>query len=105
MFVMPKHLITKLDIPESSLHMSPLRAIVLSQQYCIITVIWSIIGVSQYIDISIYHNTQEICIVSRYEMRIAIYRDFFIFLYPSSFSILPLTCRNCKVRNVHSFQI
>ena len=34
---------TKLNIPESSLYMSPLRAIVLSQQNCIITVIWSII--------------------------------------------------------------
>ena len=42
-FVMPKHLMTKRNIPESSLYMSPLRAIVLSQQYCIITVIWSII--------------------------------------------------------------
>ena len=31
---------TKLNIPESSLHMSPLRAIVLYQQYCRITVIW-----------------------------------------------------------------
>ena len=42
-FVIPKHLMTKLNTPESSLYMSPLRAIVLSQQYCIITVIWSII--------------------------------------------------------------
>ena len=42
-FVMPKHLMTKLNIPESSLYMSPLHAIDLSQQYCIITVIWSII--------------------------------------------------------------
>ena len=33
-FVMPKHFMTKLDIPESSRYMSPLRAIVLSQQYC-----------------------------------------------------------------------
>ena len=40
---MPKNLMTKLKIPEWSLYMSPLRAIVLSQQYCIITVIWSII--------------------------------------------------------------
>ena len=40
---MLKHLMTKLNIPESSLYMSPLRAIVLSQEYCIITVIWSII--------------------------------------------------------------
>ena len=39
-FVMPKHLMTKLDIPEPSLYMSPLRAIVLSQQHCRITVIW-----------------------------------------------------------------
>ena len=31
---------TKLNIPESSLYMSSLRAIVLSQQYCRITVIW-----------------------------------------------------------------
>ena len=37
---MPKHLMTKLNIPESSLYMSPLRAIVLSQQYHRITVIW-----------------------------------------------------------------
>ena len=29
-FVMPKHLKTKLDMPESSLYMSPLRATVLS---------------------------------------------------------------------------
>ena len=33
-FVMPKHLMTKLNIPESTLYMSPLLAIVLSQQYC-----------------------------------------------------------------------
>ena len=39
-FVMPKYLMTKLNIPESSLYMSPLRTIVLSQQYCRITVIW-----------------------------------------------------------------
>ena len=39
-FVMPKHLMTKLNIPESSLYMSPFRAIVLSQQYCRMTVIW-----------------------------------------------------------------
>ena len=39
-FVMPKRLMTKLNIPEASLYMSPLRAIVLSQQYCRITVIW-----------------------------------------------------------------
>ena len=38
-----------------------------------------LIGVSQYIDTSIYRNTQEINIVSRYKMRIAIHRDFFIF--------------------------
>ena len=44
-FVMPNYLMTKLNILESSLHvyMSPLRAIVSSQQYCIITVIRSII--------------------------------------------------------------
>ena len=41
-FVMSKHSMTKMNIPESSLYMSPLRAIVLSQQYCIITVIWYI---------------------------------------------------------------
>ena len=39
-FVMPKHLMTKLNIPESSVYMSLLRAIVLSQQHCRITVIW-----------------------------------------------------------------
>ena len=39
-FVMPKRLMTKLNIPETSLYMSILRAIVLSQQYCKITVIW-----------------------------------------------------------------
>ena len=39
-FVMPKYLMTKLNIPESSLYVSPLRAIILSQQYCRITVIW-----------------------------------------------------------------
>ena len=38
---MPKHLMTKLNIPEPSFYMSPLRAIVLSQKYRIITVIWS----------------------------------------------------------------
>ena len=37
---MPKYLMTKLDLPESSLYMSPLRAIVLSQQNCRIIVIW-----------------------------------------------------------------
>ena len=39
-FVMPKQLMTKFNIPESFLYMSPLRAIVLSQQYCRITEIW-----------------------------------------------------------------
>ena len=39
-FLMPKHVMTKLNIPESPLYMCPLRAIVLSQQYCRITVIW-----------------------------------------------------------------
>ena len=39
-FVMPKHSMRKLNIPESPLYMSPLCAIVLSQQYCRITVIW-----------------------------------------------------------------
>ena len=41
-FVMPNHLMTKLNIPESSLYMSPLRTIVLFQQYCRMTVILSI---------------------------------------------------------------
>ena len=36
-FVMPKHVMTKDNIPESSLYMSPLRAIVLSQQFSRIT--------------------------------------------------------------------
>ena len=39
-FLMPKHLMTKLNIPESSLYMSPLRVIVLSKQYSRSTVIW-----------------------------------------------------------------
>ena len=39
-FVMPKHMMIKLYITELSLYMAPLRAIVLSQQYCRITVIW-----------------------------------------------------------------
>ena len=39
-FVMLKRLITKLNKPEASLYMSPLRAIVLSQQYCRTTVMW-----------------------------------------------------------------
>ena len=39
-FVMPKHLMIKLNILKSSLYMSPLRAIVFSKQYCIFTVIW-----------------------------------------------------------------
>ena len=38
-FVMPKHSMTKLNIPESSLYMFPLCAIVLFQQYCRITVV------------------------------------------------------------------
>ena len=38
-FVLPKRLMTKLNIPEASLYMSPLRVIVLSQQYCRLTVI------------------------------------------------------------------
>ena len=38
--VMPKRLMTKLNIHEASLYMSPLRVIVLSQQYCRITVIF-----------------------------------------------------------------
>ena len=42
-FVMPKHLMTKLNNFELSFfYIYPLRAIVLSQQYSIITVIWSI---------------------------------------------------------------
>ena len=36
-FVLPEHLMTKLNILESSLYMSPLCAIVLSQQYYRIT--------------------------------------------------------------------
>ena len=39
-FVMPKYLMIKVIIPELSSYMYPLRAIVESQQYCIITVIW-----------------------------------------------------------------
>ena len=39
-FVMLKHLTTKLNIPESSSYMSSLRAIVKSYQYCGITAIW-----------------------------------------------------------------
>ena len=39
-FVMPKHLMTNLNIPESSKNTSPLRAIVSSQKYCRITMIW-----------------------------------------------------------------
>ena len=39
-FVMPKHLMTKLNIPESPSYMSQLREIVKSQQYCGINVIW-----------------------------------------------------------------
>ena len=38
-FVLTKHLMAKQNIPESSLYMSSVRAIVLSQQYCRITVI------------------------------------------------------------------
>ena len=37
-FVMPKHLMTKVNIPQS--YMSPLRAFDLSKQYYRITVIW-----------------------------------------------------------------
>ena len=37
------------------------------------------VGVSQYIDISVYRNTRRIYIVSQYEIRIAIYRDFSFF--------------------------
>ena len=33
-FVMPEHLMTKLNIPESSSYIFPLHAVVLSQQYC-----------------------------------------------------------------------
>ena len=39
LFVMPKHLMIELNIPESSSYMSPLREIVKSHQYCGITVI------------------------------------------------------------------
>ena len=39
-FVMPKHLMTELNIPESSSYMSPLRAIVKSNQHLGITVKW-----------------------------------------------------------------
>ena len=35
-----------------------------------------VLGVSQYIDISIYRNTQKINIASQYELRIAIYLNF-----------------------------
>ena len=38
-FVMPKHLMAKLHIPEASSYMSPLHAIVKSYQYCGSTVI------------------------------------------------------------------
>ena len=38
-----------------------------------------VLGVSQYIDISVYRNTRRINIVSQYEIRIAIYRDFSFF--------------------------
>ena len=39
-FVMPKYLMTKKSYTELSSYMSLLRAIVLSQQYCRITVVW-----------------------------------------------------------------
>ena len=39
-FVMPKYLMSKLNIPESASYISPLCAIMISQQYCRITVIW-----------------------------------------------------------------
>ena len=39
-FVMPKYLMTKRNIPKPSLYMSPLRTIVLSQQHCRITLKW-----------------------------------------------------------------
>ena len=39
-----------------------------------------LLGVSQYIDTSVYRNTQRIYIVSQYEIRIAIYRGFFFLL-------------------------
>ena len=38
-----------------------------------------LVGVSQYIDISVYRNTRIIYIVSQYEIRIAIYRDLSFF--------------------------
>ena len=50
------------------------------------THIW-ILGVSQYIDISVYRNTQRIYIVSQYEMCIAIYREFSFFQFNSLFFI------------------
>ena len=45
------------------------------------------LGVSQYIDISIYRNTLEIYIVSQYEICIAIYRVFSFFYLNCSFFI------------------
>ena len=41
--------------------------------------VYLILGISQYIDISIYRNSHRIYIVSLYEMYLAIYRNFFFF--------------------------
>ena len=54
---------------------------------------------SQYIHISMYHNTAEIYIVSQYEMQIAIYCGVFfvieIFISPSSLNLVVLESNSC----------
>ena len=60
------------------------------------------IGVSQYIDISVYRNTRRIYMVSQYKICSAIYRDFSFFLLKCLFFIQFLSCSNCKSRRCMS---
>ena len=59
---------------------------------------YNCIGLSQYIDISIYRNTRRIHIASQYEIRIAIYRNFSFLWLNCLFFIQFLCCSNCKAR-------
>ena len=61
------------------------------------------LGVSQYIDISVYRNTRRTYIVSQYEIRIAIYRDFSFFYLNCVFFIQFLSCSNFQVQKMHSY--
>ena len=64
-----------------------------------------VLGVLQYIDISVYRNTLRIYIVSQYEIHIAIHRDFFFLLIKLFIFHSILVLYQLQVQKMHAWHM